>query len=176
LAPTSDAPRPDPAPSTEAPTRTPSRGAPPPAPPPPGPDGYEFSDAHKESFRALAASVSFVGVCTLLFAALTGIFATGEVYMGFVPNGAATAIAGGIYGLMAWWMVSAGRSLSAMVRTRGRDVEHLMDAVAHLRRLFGLWRIAIILLALLVVVAGSAIVWCTFVVERGGKCFGALGT
>jgi hypothetical protein len=149
LAPKSDAPRPEP--------------------------GYEFSDVHKESFRALAASVSFVGVCTLLFAVLSVIFAAGEVYMGFVPNGIATAVASGVYGLMAWWMVSAGRSLSAMVRTRGRDVEHLMEAVAHLRRLFGLWRIAIIVLALVVVVAGAIIVWCTFVVERGGKCFGGFG-
>lgn len=156
----SDAPRPEAAPAP-APVRD--------------PESYEFSDVHKESFRALAASVSFVGVCTLLFSALMGIFATVELYMGFIPNGIATALVGGIDGMMAWWMVSAGRSLSAMVRTRGRDIEHLMEAVAHLRRLFGLYRVAIILTALIVVAAGAVAVWCTFLLERGGRCFAGLG-
>jgi hypothetical protein len=71
--------------------------------------------------------------------------------------------------------VSAGRSLSAMVRTRGRDVERLMEAVVQLRRLFGLARIVIILLAMLVTIGGALVVWCNLVVERGGKCFGGLG-
>jgi hypothetical protein len=155
----SDAPRPGAAPAP-APARD--------------PESYEFSDAHKDSFHALAASVSFVGVSTLLFAALMAIFAAVELYMGFYPNGIATALVAGIDGMMAWWMVSAGRSLSAMVRTRGRDVEHLMESVAHLRRLFGLWRVAIIVTAVLVVVAGAAVVWCTFILDRGGRCFGGL--
>jgi hypothetical protein len=139
------------------------------------PAPYEFSDVHRESFRALAASVSFVGVCTMLLAALGGIFALVELYMGFIPNGIATAVATAVQGLMAWWMVSAGRSLSGMMRTRGRDVDHLMEAVAHLRRLFGLWRIAIIVLAMLITAAAAVVVWCTFVVERGGKCFAGFG-
>lgn len=143
--------------------------------PRPEPLPYEFSDVHKESFRALGASMSFVGVCTMMFALLSAIFALGEVYMGFVPNGLGTAAAAGLYGVMAWWMVSAGRSLAAMVRTRGRDVEQLMEAVVQLRRLFGLARVVIILLAMLVTVGGAAVVWCNFVVERGGKCFAGLG-
>jgi hypothetical protein len=138
-------------------------------------EAYEFSDAHKDSFRALAASVSFVGVCTLMFAGLSAVFALGEMYMGFVPNGIGTALAAGVYGVMAWWMVSAGRSLSAMVRTRGQDVERLMEAVVQLRRLFGLARVVIIVLAMLVTVGGALVVWCTLVVERGGKCFAGLG-
>jgi hypothetical protein len=136
---------------------------------------YEFSETHKDSFRALAASVSFVGVCTLMFAGLSAVFALGEVYMGFVPNGIGTAAAAGVYGVMAWWMVSAGRSLGAMVRTRGQDVERLMEAVVQLRRLFGLARVVIIVLAMLVSVGGAMVVWCNLVVERGGKCFGIFG-
>jgi hypothetical protein len=154
----SDAPRPQPA-----------------TPPPEAPAPYEFSDLHKESFRALAGSVSFVGVCTMLLAALGGVFALVELYMGFYPNGIATAVLTGVNVLVAWWMVSAGRSLSAMMRTRGRDVDHLMEAVAHLRRLFGLWRIAIIVVAMLITAAAVLVVWCTFIVERGGRCFGGLG-
>jgi hypothetical protein len=50
-----------------------------------------------------------------------------------------------------------------------------MEAVVQLRRLFGLARVVIILLAMLVTVGGALVVWCTLVVERGGKCFGGLG-
>jgi hypothetical protein len=151
VAPKGDAPRPAP---------------PEPRLPEPRSEPYEFSEAHKDSFRALAASVSFVGVCTLMFAGLSAVFA---------PNGLGTAVAAAVYGVMAWWMVSAGRSLSAMVRTKGQDVERLMEAVVQLRRLFGLARIVIILLAMLVTVGGALVVWCNLVVERGGKCFGGLG-
>ncbi|HEY5242083.1 MAG TPA: hypothetical protein VIJ22_11480 [Polyangiaceae bacterium] len=143
--------------------------------PEPRAEPYEFSEIHKDSFRALAASVSFVGVCTLMFAGLSAVFALGELYMGFVPNGIGTAAAAGVYGVMAWWMVSAGRSLGAMVRTRGQDVERLMEAVVQLRRLFGLARVVIIVLAMLVSVGGAMVVWCNLVVERGGKCFGLFG-
>jgi hypothetical protein len=155
---------------------TPKGDAPPPeAPREPRSAPYEFSDIHKDSFRALAASVSFVGVCTLMFAGLSAVFALGEIYLGFVPNGLATAVAAGVYGAMAWWMVSAGRSLGAMVRTRGQDVERLMEAVVQLRRLFGLARVVIILLAMLVTVGGALAVYCNVMVERGGKCLGVFG-
>jgi hypothetical protein len=76
---------------------------------------------------------------------------------------------------MAWWMVSAGRSLSSMVRTRGQDVERLMEAVVQLRRLFGLARVVIIVLAMLVTLGGALVVWCNVMVERGGKCLGVFG-
>jgi hypothetical protein len=136
---------------------------------------YEFSEVHKESFRALGASMSFVGVCTMMFAVLYAVFALGEAYMGFLPQGLGTAALAGLDGVMAWWMVSAGRSLAAMVRTRGRDVEQLMEAVVQLRRLFGLARVVIIITAMVVTVGGAVAVWCMFVVERGGKCFAGFG-
>ncbi len=76
---------------------------------------------------------------------------------------------------LGWWATSAGRSLSALVRTRGRDVAHLMEAVAQLRRLFGFARVFIIVYALAAAAAGGAFVWCKFVVEKGGRCFAAWG-
>jgi hypothetical protein len=150
------------------------------APPrPPAPDalqtardvGYEFIDAHKESFRALAASMSFVGVCTMLAAALASVFFAGELYAGFVLGAIGMATLAIVFPLIAWWMMSAGRALSALVGTRGRDVEHLMAAVAHLRRLFGLARVVVVVVAVLAVVGGGLVVYCSLVVERGGKCF-----
>ncbi len=71
-------------------------------------------------------------------------------------------------------MRSGGRALSAFVGTRGRVVDHLMAAVAHLRRLFGLARVVIVVLAVLLVLGGGFVVWCT-IVDRGRKCFGLLG-
>jgi hypothetical protein len=134
--------------------------------------GYEFGDAHKESFRALAASMSFVGACTMLFGLLLSVFFAGALYEGLVALAFGTAASSALCLVLAWWTVSAGRSLSALVATRGRDVEHLMQAVVQFRRLFGLARILIVLIAFAAVAAGAVIVWCNLVLERGGKCFG----
>jgi hypothetical protein len=131
---------------------------------------YEFSDEEKERFRGLAASVSFVGVCTMLFGAMSVLFAFGAAYAGFVGNGIALGVVAVLLLVMAWWTVSAGRSLSAIVTTRGRDSERLMEAVDQLRRLFGFARFAIIGVATTAVLAAGAVLWCTFAVDKGGRC------
>lgn len=133
---------------------------------------YAFDDAHKESFRALATSMSFVGACTILFGGLTFIVCAGELYAGFIPSAIGTAIGAVLCLVTGWWMTSAGRSLSALVGTRGRDLDLLMEAVSQLRRLFGLARLVIVVVALIAVAGGGLIVWCTLIMERGGKCFG----
>ncbi|HEY4015921.1 MAG TPA: hypothetical protein VGM06_21440 [Polyangiaceae bacterium] len=133
---------------------------------------YEFADARKESFRALAASMSFVGACLMLFGGLAAVFVAGELFAGFLSYAIGAAAVAALCLLGAWWTVSAGRSLSALVATRGRDVVLLMEAVAQLRRIFGLARIVIVAIAVAAVTGGSFIVWCTLVSERGGKCFG----
>jgi hypothetical protein len=132
---------------------------------------YEFSDGDRDSIRALAASVSFVGVCLMLLGVLSGVFALGAVYAGFVPSGLGLVAGAAVSILVAWWMMSAGRSLSALVATRGRDVEHLMGAVAQLRRLFGFARVAVIVFALLGAAFAGTIFWCTFAADKGGRCF-----
>jgi hypothetical protein len=132
---------------------------------------YEFADAHKDSFRALAASVSFVGACTMMFGGLSCIFFAGVLYAGLVSYAIGMAALAAACLATAWWMVTAGRSLSALVATRGRDIDHLMEAVAQLRRLFGLARVVIVVIAMAFVAIGGLVVWCTLVVDRGGKCF-----
>src|SRR5579872_1922695 len=89
----------------------------------PPPDAYEFSDEHKESFRALAMSMSSLGIFTMLIGGLSVVFALGALYEGFVPNGVVIGAYAVVLMLMASWLLSAGRSLSAMMRTRGRDIE-----------------------------------------------------
>ncbi len=131
--------------------------------------GYEFGDTQKDSFSGLATSMSFVGVCTMLFAALSSVVSAGELYAGFVSGAACMAILAAVCVLAAWWLISAGRALSALVGTRGRDIEHLMSAVVHLRRFFGF---VILILAIVVLGGGGFVAWCTLTGDRGGKCFG----
>jgi hypothetical protein len=132
---------------------------------------YAFSDEDRDSIRALAASMSFVGVCLMLLGVLSAVFALGAVYAGFVPSGLGLLVGAAVCVLVAWWMMSAGRSLSALVATRGRDVDHLMGAVAQLRRLFGFARVAVILFALLGAAVAGVIFWCTFAADKAGRCF-----
>ncbi len=142
---------------------------------PPGFAG-DFSEDQKDSFRALAASMSFVGVCLMLFGVLMGVFALGAVYSGFTLNGLVIVAVAAAY---APWRRGGrcppGRSLSALVRTRGGDMNHLMEAVAQMRLLFGFARAVIIVQAMLMAAAAGIFVWCTFVVEKGGRCWGAWG-
>jgi hypothetical protein len=131
---------------------------------------YEFSEAHKDKFQSLAASLSFVGVSTMLFGVLSGLFAVGAVYAGYAANGGALLALSVLFVATAWWTVSAGRALSSMVTTRGRDVERLMQTVEQLRRLFGFTRISIIVAAVALVGVAGMIVWCTMLADKGARC------
>ncbi len=136
---------------------------------------FEFSEAHKESLAGLAASMSFVGVCEVLLGLMSATFALGAGYSGYPGVAAGLAAGAAVCMPFGWWAMSGGRSLSALVRTRGRDVAHLMEAVGHLRWLFGFARVFIIVYALAAMTAGGAYVWCNFAVDKGGKCFSFLG-
>ena len=136
---------------------------------PPPEDSYEFSDDHKESFRALAMSMTFLGVFTMLIGGLSAVFALGALYEGFTPNGVVIGATAVVQMLMASWLLSASRSLSAMMRTRGRDVDYLMEAVAQLRRYFGL---TLVLLMVGMMATIAAVIFCAV---GSGKCFGLLG-
>src|SRR5260370_12002388 len=53
----------------------------------PTPEAVSFSEQQRESLRALAASMSFVGVCLMLFGVLLGVLALGALYTGFATSG-----------------------------------------------------------------------------------------
>jgi hypothetical protein len=142
----------------------------------PEPSEYRFSEAHRDMFRTLAQSMSFVGVSLLLLSLLGGsIFGLVALSEGFVANGVAVLVAAVALVLMAWWMMSAGRSLGALVRTQGRDVHRLMEAVTQLRLLFGFARVVVIVFTLLVTLIAAGVLWCMLVGQAGTKCFGAFG-
>ncbi len=137
----------------------------------PAADPFEFTDEQKESFRALATSMSFLGACLMMLGGLAAVFALGAIYESLVPNGIFAGAYAVILLLMASWMLSAGRSLSAMMRTRGRDVQYLMEAVTQLRRLFGM---ALVLLMIAMLGAVAAVAWCALG-AGSGRCFGMFG-
>lgn len=134
------------------------------------PGGFEFSDVHKDSFRALSQSMSFLGVCLMLLGGLAAVFALGAIYEGLIPNGLFAVIYAVLLMIMAAWMLSAGRSLSAMMRTRGRDVDYLMEAVQQLRRLFGM-TLVLLMIGMLGTVA--VVAWCAL--GGSGRCLGLFG-
>src|SRR5438105_1529334 len=120
----------------------------------------EFSDDEREAFGSLAASTSFVGVCLMLFGVLMAASAVGAIASGFAWAGAAVLGVALVCVPAAWWTVSAGRSLTALVATRGKDVENVMAAVADLRRLFGFARIVVVVFALAAAVGAGLAFWC----------------
>jgi len=135
----------------------------------PKPEGFEFSDVQKESFRALSMSMSFLGVFVMLLGGLSAVFALGALYEGFAVAGVGFGSFAVVLMLMASWLLGGGRSLSAMMRTKGRDIDYLMEAVAQLRRYFGL---TLILLMIGMMATVAAVVFCAM---GSGKCFGLLG-
>jgi hypothetical protein len=104
--------------------------------------------------------------------AIFGLVAFAE---GFAANGVAVLVGAAVWIPMAWWIMSGGRSLGALVRTHGRDVHRVMEAVGSLRLLFGFARVVILVLTLAVMLVAAGIVWCTVIGQGGGKCFGAFG-
>ena len=135
----------------------------------PEPVGFEFTDVQKESFRALSTSMSVLGVFLMLLGGLSAVFALGALYEGFAVNGVGIGVYAVVLMLMASWLLGGGRSLSAMMRTRGRDVYYLMEAVGQLRRYFGLT----LILFMVGMMASIALV--VFCAVGSGKCFGLLG-
>src|SRR5271163_492412 len=87
----------------------------------PLPESFEFSEESRDAIRALAASMSFVGVCLMLFGGLFGAFAIVALSAGFPWVAVGLVVVASVYVPTAWWTMSGGRSLSAIVRTRGRD-------------------------------------------------------
>jgi hypothetical protein len=114
---------------------------------------HEFADEQKESFRKLGASMSFVGVFGLMLGILAGFFCAVAIVNGEVLGGLAGLFSSSVQVLLAAWTTSAGRSLSAVAVTRGRDVTYLMNAVGRLRWIYGVQRALIVLTVALMCVA-----------------------
>jgi hypothetical protein len=113
---------------------------------------YEFSEQHNRSFSTLARRMLAVGGAQIvvgvvyLAIGLLGL-ATGD------PLRAATGVTIGIVLLLIGvWTMQASRHVGDIVSTTGKDITHLMRAVAELTRLYSFQR----LVFLLTIVVGAA--------------------
>jgi hypothetical protein len=116
---------------------------------------FEFSDDHKEVLRRLASALIFAGVSLVLFGGFGALLVAGaELYAGSSASALAAAVAAGVVGALSWWILSAGRVLSAIVTTRGRSVELLLASTISLRRFF--WCLGLLVVA--AALSGTAVI------------------
>jgi hypothetical protein len=139
-------------------------------PRPSGDSAFELRDEHKEGFRSLATSMSFVGATGALFGLLSVVFAMLSYGSGFSAAAVVLSVSAVVQLLLSWWTMAAGRSFAALVRTRGRDVEHLMFGVGQLRRIYGAQLLLLVVTALGFVASATFIVWCELGARKGGTC------
>src|SRR5262249_44215923 len=96
----------------------------------------EFAADQNSLISDLAKKMHLVGVMMLIF----GIFGAviGAITL-FTPKGGLGAlIQGVIVAFLGNWTVQASDSFARIVRTQGHDMHHLMDALASLRKYYGL--------------------------------------
>lgn len=123
--------------------------------PPSGHDpapAFEFGRDQERVLGELAVQLRFLGFAALVYGGLSLLAGLAL----FVRSGRLivdlNGLLGGLIALaLGAWSLSAGRSFRAVVRTTGRDVSHLMQALHDLRNILGL--ICTLLLLVLAVFA-----------------------
>lgn len=118
--------------------------------------GYEFTDSQNEVIASTGFWVSIWGVFTLIAGAMNVL---GGV-MFLVEGDLAGLVAGTILGLIALIplligleFLRTGRALSAVVRTQGHDIDHLMGAIKSVGAAFRILIVAVISwIAILIVI------------------------
>lgn len=105
---------------------------------------YEFSGPDEAVFARIAGSaraVAFIGAALTAALLLGGAASVLRPPMHLPPRvalivGVLTVVGAIPAGLASWRLLGASRAVHAVATTAGRDVEHLMNAVTHLRSAF----------------------------------------
>lgn len=125
-------------------------------PPPPGPQ-YEFTAEQNQVIDELADAMSWVRIPLMIAAILYTVSSVvhfirvGKNTAELVPAGLALCAAV-FYWLLSSWLDKAAASFSRVAHTNGYDITHLMNALRHLRRTFGLLAVLVQIYILLVLV------------------------
>jgi hypothetical protein len=94
------------------------------------PSQYEFDASQNASFASLAGSMKIVAIIMMIFGALSALnILTGDIV---------SALVGGLYIVIGVWTKDAGQSIQNIVNTEGNDIDHLMNAVKDLNKLYSL--------------------------------------
>jgi hypothetical protein len=116
--------------------------------PPSPPSQYEFSASQNTTFSSLAGSMKVVAIIMMILGALSAL----NILMGDVV----AALMGGLYIFIGIWTKSAAESIQNIVNTEGNDIDHLMNAVKDLNKLYNLQKWGLIAATVFAFVAGFA--------------------
>lgn len=117
---------------------------------------YEFTPAQNETIGTLASKMKILGWVYIAQGVLTGIF--GGIALLLIPlAGLMYLVITAVVLFTGLWTRSASSSFRMIVQTKGSDINHLMDALDSLRKLYTLqvWLLvgALVLIALGVLAA-----------------------
>lgn len=124
--------------------------------PPPGARQYEFTPAQDQLIADLARKMRFVG----FFALLVGGLGVAAMIVALVRQRIAYNLDAIIWLFLGFWTLGAARAFQDVSDTQGRDITHLMQALAELRSLYSLlyWLliVALFLAAFFLILAPTA--------------------
>jgi hypothetical protein len=110
-------------------------------------EGYEFTAAQNGVLESLARSMRFVGVTGFAMGVVLGGAAVFSYAKGYPPVLLAWVVLAVAHGVIAGSMVSASKSLMAIVTTSGNDIPNLMLAFGALTRAYAIQRVLILVSA-----------------------------
>ena len=139
--------------------------------------GYEFSEEENDLIASLSRAMRFVGSFAMFWAVLSVIVSIGVIAYKFRVKGDLTIDPTGWIAVIGYWLIGtwtrrAAASFTQVEKSRGHDIPWLMDALRHLRGVYGLIR----LLLLVLIVIGAAILALGFYGwQRGWNSFELFG-
>lgn len=118
---------------------------------------YEFNAFQNETIRVLASKMKVVGIFYIVIGAFIGFIGFAVLFF-LPPAGILYMLLAAPYLMIGIWTNTSSTSFRLIVETAGFDINHLMNALASLRKLYTLqfWMlivsIALVALVLLVIV------------------------
>lgn len=101
--------------------------------------GYEFTMAQNTTIQTLADRMKFMGILFLAYAVLVAIVCIYHlVHAQDLQHGVGELLEVILFSFMGWWTYKGADSFHAIVRTKGSDIMHLMDALEDLRKIYNL--------------------------------------
>lgn len=101
------------------------------------PSGYEFSLSQNQTIQMLAKRMKVLGWVYIIYGALIGLI--GVLTLVMMPLiGVLYILITAVILFTGIWTKSAATSFDMIVSTKGSDVNHLMDALESLRKLYNL--------------------------------------
>lgn len=139
-------------PATEVPKDSPNN------PPVPSLPQYEFTEPQNEVMKDLEWKLGLTGVIIILAAIGFGIHLAREMIHGTFPYGPWVGVGAWIVVLLVFahggWLLNASSAFEKIYKTQGRDIDHLMDALTNLNKLFTLTGVTAAVIIVVSIVRG----------------------